>query len=224
MEAFRVGLGRFRKDDGEAALAEVAGDVGRADRGPDPFAGGDQIRSSTLREVEEEKAEPAVVAPRASDLAAQALFEIPRAVEARDVIRVPESARLGKEPRVLERRSEYSGQLLELLELRVGEHALHAPPEDREGPDRLLAVGEERHGQPPAQTELVVGRLVRRVEVGQADGPRAASLGRQADELTAGFVLGEAERRDNRVAFLLAEDDHGAVGARDLAHGVEGPP
>jgi hypothetical protein len=224
VKALRVGFGSFGEDDGEAGLAEVARDVRRADYGSDPFAGGDQIRSSALGEVEEKQAELAVVAPCASDLATQTLLEIARVVQTREEVRVREPARLGEEPRVVERRAEHSGELFELLELPIGERALHSPPEDRERADGLVPFGHERDGQPAAEAELVVGRLLRRVQVGEADRPCAASLGGQADELAAGLVSGQAECRNDGIAYLLTEDDHGAVGTRDLAHGLEGPP
>ena len=177
-----------------------------------------------LFQVEDEETEAPVVAPRPGDLPAQALFEIARVVEAREVIGVREPARLREETRVLERRAEDLGELLEVLQLGVGERPFGTAPEDRQGADSLLALAEERNGQPAAQAELIVGRLLGRVEVVQAHRSGPASVRQEADELARGLLLGKRDGGGDGVALLLAKDDHGRVGARELAHGFEGSP
>jgi hypothetical protein len=224
MEALGIRLRGLGQDDREAPLASMARDVGCAHSCADPLAGGDEVGPSPLLQVEDEEPEASVVAPGPGDLPAQALFEIARVVEAREVIGVREPARLREEACVLERRAEDPGELLELLQLGVGERPLGTAPEDRQGADPLLTLAEERNGQPAAQTELVVGRLLGRVEVAQAHRSGPASVRRQADELARGLLLGKREAGGDGVALLLAKDDHGRVGARELAHGFEGSP
>ena len=131
------------------------------------------------------------------------------------MVGVREPARLGEEPRILERRPEDPRELLELLELGVGECPLDAAPEDRQRADALLALAEERNGQATAQAELVVRRLLGRVEVAEPDRPRPASIRRKADELARGLVFGESEDSGDRLALLLAEDDQRRVGAAE---------
>ncbi len=111
-----------------------------------------------------------------------------------------------------------------LLELRIGERALHAAPEDGERADALLAFAEERNGETAAQAKLVVRRLLGRVEVAQEHGAGAAAVRRQADELTRCLVFGEPEGCGDRISVLLTEDDHGRVGARELADRLERAP
>ena len=224
MQALGIRLGGLREDDRETALAEMAGDVRRADGGADPLACGNEVGTSPLLQVEDEEPESPVVTPCPRDLPPQALLEMAPVVEAREAVGVREPARLGEEPRILECRPEDPRELFELLELGVGECPLDAAPEDRQRANPLLALAEERNGQAPAQAELVVRRLFGRVEVAELDRPRPASIRREADELARGLVCRESEGRCDRLAVVLAEDDQRRVGGAELAHGFEGPP
>ena len=188
------------------------------------LAGCDEVSPSLPLQVEDEQPEPPVVAPCPRDLPPQTFLEVARVVKACEVVRVREAARLGAEPRILERRPEDPRELLELLELGVGERPLDAAPEDGQRTDALLAFAEERNGQPAAQAELVVRRLLGCVEVAEADRPRRASVRRHADKLARGLFFGEPEGGGDRLALLLAEDDQRCVGAAELADGFEGPP
>ena len=201
VQALGIRLRGLREDDRETALADMACDVGRADGGADPLACGDEVGASPLLQVEDEEPESPVVTPCPRDLPPQALLEIARVVEAREVVGVREPARLGEEPRILERRPEDPRELLELLELGVGECPLDAAPEDRQRADALLALAEERNGQAAAQAELVVRRLLGRVEVAEPDRPRPASIRRKADELARGLVFREPEGGGDRLAL-----------------------
>ncbi len=104
-------------------------------------------------------------------------------MEARELVRVRQPARLGEEPRVFEGRPEDPRELLELLQLRVRQCLLDPAPEDGQRPDPLGTFAEERDGETTAQPELVVRCLFGRVEVAEAHRAGAACVRRKSEEL-----------------------------------------
>ena len=100
-----------------------------------------------------------------------------------------------------------------------GPRAVRAPPRSprarraarRRPGSQPAAVAIEHRKRQPAQAELVAGRLLLAVAVGERDRPRLASAGRKAQQL-AGRLLGrQPERRHDGVAVRLGRTSMAAA-------------
>ncbi len=156
---------------------------------------------------------------RAGDLARERLVEVAAVVQAGERVEVGELPGFAEAARVLDRGPRALRELLELADLLLGESVLAAAAVDRQEPDRARMAG-HRHGQPgPDQ----VSRVQRgRVLVDERDRARLLAVGRSGDDLALRLLLGEPERRHDRL-LLAVDRDESCVDTGHGARGLERP-
>ena len=215
VELVGVGERRLGQDDRELVAADAAGDVGRAHDVADALGRLGQhgvagevadavVDRLEVVEVEDEQREPPVVALRAGDLARERLVEVAAVVQAGERVEVGELPRLAEAPRVLDRRARRAARAARA-------RARSPSPKACRGvrvkivrkPDRARSRRAAARRGPRGscrRSAAAAGRVL----VRDRDRARLAPVRRPGDRLAARLVLGEAERRDDRLRRVSA--------------------